>query len=76
VKKSNSKTVTTGTKAEPGPKTTTGTIKTWVGPSVTDSIDFGALDDGVVTNTVTAGGNTQWSKYVKEGKTSLTSWLC
>lgn len=45
----------------------TGKTKTWTGPAVT-----------VDSQTVTAGGNTQWKKHITADKktTTVTSWLC
>lgn len=54
-------TTTTTTTKSTTPKTTTGAKKTWVGPSVTHE-----------SNTVKAGGFTQWTKTDK----ALQSWLC
>ena len=53
--KTSMRSVTTGPRAEPGPKVTNGSKKTWTGPTV-------EIEDEELR--VTAGGNTQWQKYV------------
>lgn len=55
------KNVTIGIKKKPAPTTVNGVKKTWTGPKVTHE-----------SNTVEAGGWTQWTKV----GTDLDSWLC